>query len=975
MKSLVRGLLSLALLALLLSGPANAALVVIPITSGNDDAEEHLDTGSMDLTSSDLELSNEGPPDPQAVGVRFQSVELEQGWQILSASIQFTVDEVDSQLTNVRLYGELTPDAAEYAGSAFNITSRTPTASSVLWSAIPAWTTAGVAGPDQQTPDLTSIVQEIVNQPTWVPGNAMAIMIFPEPLNDTTGERTAESFNGSSSEAAVLTIDFLLPTLTWDNHSSTNNWNDANWDPVGPPHSPDETIAAVIGETTLPSPVNVASNASAYTLTMAGVADWSVVVVGADKRLDITTKLDAAAGFNLIQLDNNASLNTGRGSSGLSLLWTTGDATVETGGNFDVAFYEDGEGSGGVLTKRGGGTLTLGTEGAIGAALTTFAINGGTLALRGAGDAGGSPEIQFNASQLDLWGEVLQPSVPGLMGQFYNVSRGQPDLLNPLDSGNGVLTKVPNSTELLAEALNFRNNTMQGKFGVTASDYAAIWLGSITVGGASPLPAGVISFGVNSDDGSVIYIDLNGDGRFDPSTELILDDNSNHGFRDRTAERNIPAGTYDFLTGFYERGGGDGLTMRFAAGSGVGYGSQTILDPTDPGQAGIWNAVTRVVQPIDLTAAGTKFVVNADSTFNAITDFDALIPLLELNQGILEVKVTTKGAPGTVSFAQTEIPAGTTGTVGVDMQAPTDLGLVNFNNNDVTFVKRGPVDWAPQAGDLVDAGNATIEAGGGRTLLVGPDPTGAAGFTVNGGTLGFSSSGGDLAVANAVSVPGDGTVAAGQYGSGVAGIPESPITVSLNNLGSVDGTLGLQTTDDYKLNLPGPVAGTGGLDVAGDVTIGGTVDLGTLAVSAGTLDAGGAVTVGSMAVSGGTLDAGGAVTAGSMAVSGGTLNAAAGGTVDNVSVTGGAVNLGGDLNVQTVEVGARSTVNTGASQVVVSGNLQIGVYTYSTDASFAVTGANLGTARTLTLDIAGSTVTIAPPPPSPPRRVDSDHQP
>ncbi len=67
----------------------------------------------------------------------------------------------------------------------------------------PPWTTVGSDGADQRTPDLWAIVQEIVDRADWSAGNAMVIIVTG------LGERTAESFNGSSSGAPLLHVEYI----------------------------------------------------------------------------------------------------------------------------------------------------------------------------------------------------------------------------------------------------------------------------------------------------------------------------------------------------------------------------------------------------------------------------------------------------------------------------------------------------------------------------------------------------------------------------------------------------------------------------------------------------------------------------------------------------------------------------------------------------------------------------------------------
>jgi hypothetical protein len=60
----------------------------------------------------------------------------------------------------------------------------------------------GEAGLDQRTPDITSVVQEIVNRLGWVSGNSLAIIV------SGTGARTAESFEGDSAGAPLLHVEY-----------------------------------------------------------------------------------------------------------------------------------------------------------------------------------------------------------------------------------------------------------------------------------------------------------------------------------------------------------------------------------------------------------------------------------------------------------------------------------------------------------------------------------------------------------------------------------------------------------------------------------------------------------------------------------------------------------------------------------------------------------------------------------------------
>ena len=70
--------------------------VEVRVAAGSDDAEEST-SGSMSLTSSDLELVYDGSD--QTVGIRFSGVDIPQGANIVNAYVQFQVEESHSGAT------------------------------------------------------------------------------------------------------------------------------------------------------------------------------------------------------------------------------------------------------------------------------------------------------------------------------------------------------------------------------------------------------------------------------------------------------------------------------------------------------------------------------------------------------------------------------------------------------------------------------------------------------------------------------------------------------------------------------------------------------------------------------------------------------------------------------------------------------------------------------------------------------------
>ena len=181
-------------------GTTNA--ISISVSNGNDDAEENIATGSVGLISSDLELISDGGTN-QIVGMRFNDVNLPNGATITNAYIEFETDELDSGAASLTFSGDDTDNALAFS-STNKLSTRNKT-TAVSWNNVPAWNTLDEK---HQTPDLSIIIQEIVNRSGWTPNNSIAILV------EGAGERTAESYNGEAAAAPLLVIEYCGNTPT-----------------------------------------------------------------------------------------------------------------------------------------------------------------------------------------------------------------------------------------------------------------------------------------------------------------------------------------------------------------------------------------------------------------------------------------------------------------------------------------------------------------------------------------------------------------------------------------------------------------------------------------------------------------------------------------------------------------------------------------------------------------------------------------
>lgn len=176
---------------------ASALLAGWPLTHPDDDAEESRD-GSMNLISSRLEIGeNNGP---QLVGLRFNNLPLKRGAKVRQAALQLVCNTPDDQPTELVIRAEAVGHAAPFIDKRGNLSSRKLTESKVYWT-VPGWKKENDAGDAQRSPDLTSLVREVINRSDWQPGNSIVFVVSGK------GQRVAPSYRGESAPATRLILD------------------------------------------------------------------------------------------------------------------------------------------------------------------------------------------------------------------------------------------------------------------------------------------------------------------------------------------------------------------------------------------------------------------------------------------------------------------------------------------------------------------------------------------------------------------------------------------------------------------------------------------------------------------------------------------------------------------------------------------------------------------------------------------------
>jgi type IV pilus assembly protein PilY1 len=177
-------------------------------SSGSRELESYNgESSAAPLLTFTYQICSASGPEEIRTGLRFTNVNIPQGSTITGARIDFinTTSEFSAPELQVKMQDA---DNAEAFAVGTPITGRTFHGSPVAWTAAsaPALTNWDPVDSTYATPDLTTMVQDVVNRSGWCGGNNMMFMI--ERTGGANVLRTAYSFEGDSTKAPVLTITY-----------------------------------------------------------------------------------------------------------------------------------------------------------------------------------------------------------------------------------------------------------------------------------------------------------------------------------------------------------------------------------------------------------------------------------------------------------------------------------------------------------------------------------------------------------------------------------------------------------------------------------------------------------------------------------------------------------------------------------------------------------------------------------------------
>jgi hypothetical protein len=164
------------------------------IATSADDARQAGTTMSLASTTLEFTAAN------HYGGVRFPNVTIPQGSTINTASLTFFLPQATHDDPDLTIWGDDTDNAAAFTTTASDISNRAATTATVQWVA----TSLGVGS--KTTPDLATIIQELVDRPGYASGNALALIL---KANSTNPLRLRTFDQGSNFPQ--LDIDYTPP--------------------------------------------------------------------------------------------------------------------------------------------------------------------------------------------------------------------------------------------------------------------------------------------------------------------------------------------------------------------------------------------------------------------------------------------------------------------------------------------------------------------------------------------------------------------------------------------------------------------------------------------------------------------------------------------------------------------------------------------------------------------------------------------
>jgi len=164
------------------------------------------------------------------------------------------------------------------------------------------------------------------------------------------------------------------------------------------------------------------------------------------------------------------------------------------------------------------------------------------------------------------------------------LGRNDPSDLDPISN---LMAATPTATGIQMDDIDYHGGVWAVPANPSGDNFSILWEGWFDVLAAGG--HGTYTFGTSSDDGSVIYMDLNRNGSFADPGEYIVNNNNYQGDTPATGQVTLDMDSVHIVIGYYEGGGGYDMRAGWKKGAYSDFDSLDLINgtsgvffPTDP---------------------------------------------------------------------------------------------------------------------------------------------------------------------------------------------------------------------------------------------------------------------------------------------------------------------------------------------------------------------------------------------------------
>ena len=180
---------------------------VVTSTAASSDDGHEIST-LVTLNTNNLKIS-EGT-NPVHTGLRFQDLNIPQGAVITRAFMRLTSQGLNTSATEISIRAELSNDSTTFETSNANISSRPVTANNIDWNEDNDWP---ISGELISTPDISPVIQEVVDQAGWCGSNSLNIIMESVGLTSASS-RQITAYDTGNGLAPQIIIEYDASSAT-----------------------------------------------------------------------------------------------------------------------------------------------------------------------------------------------------------------------------------------------------------------------------------------------------------------------------------------------------------------------------------------------------------------------------------------------------------------------------------------------------------------------------------------------------------------------------------------------------------------------------------------------------------------------------------------------------------------------------------------------------------------------------------------